>query len=94
MDIMNYVKPELIVVAIVLYIIGVALKNAKSVKDNTIPFVLGGIGIVLSAIWVLANSPLGTVQEVLMAIFTSVVQGVLVAGFSTYVNQLIKQAGK
>lgn len=94
MDIMNYVKPELIVVAIVLYIIGVALKNAKSIKDNAIPFILGAIGIVLSAIWVLANSPLGTAQEVLMAIFTSIVQGVLVAGLSTYVNQLIKQSTK
>lgn len=94
MDIMNYVKPELIVVAIVLYIIGTALKKAQSVKDNAIPFILGGIGIVLSAIWVLANSPLGTVQEVLMAVFTAIVQGVLVAGLSTYVNQLIKQAQK
>lgn len=94
MDVMNYVKPELIVVAIVLYIIGVALKKAEAVKDNTIPFILGGIGIILSAIWVLANSPLGTPQEVLMAIFTSIVQGVLVAGLSTYVNQLIKQSVK
>lgn len=94
MDIMDYVKPELIVVAIVLYIIGVALKKAEMIKDNAIPFILGAIGVVLSAIWVLANSPLGTAQEVLMAIFTSIVQGVLVAGLSTYVNQLIKQANK
>lgn len=94
MDVMNYVKPELIVVAIVLYIIGTALKKAQNVKDNAIPFILGGIGIVLSAIWVLANSPLGTAQEVLMAVFTAIVQGILVAGLSTYVNQLIKQAQK
>lgn len=94
MDIMNYVKPELIVVAIVLYIVGLALKKAQTVKDNAIPFILGAGGIVLSAIWVLANSPLGTVQEVLMAVFTSIVQGILVAGLSTYVNQLIKQAQK
>lgn len=94
MDIMNYVKPELIVVAIVLYIVGAALKKAQTVKDNAIPFILGAGGVILSAIWVLANSPLGTMQEVLMAVFTSIVQGVLVAGLSTYVNQLIKQAQK
>lgn len=94
MDVMNYVKPELIVVAIVLYIVGVALKKSQTVKDNAIPFILGAGGIALSAIWVLANSPLGTAQEVLMAVFTSIVQGVLVAGLSTYVNQLIKQAQK
>lgn len=92
MDIMNYVKPELLVVAIVLYFVGMAIKKAKSIKDNYIPYILGGIGIILCGIWVVANSPLGTVQEVLMAIFTSIVQGVLIAGLSTYVNQLIKQA--
>ena len=29
-----------------------------------------------------------------MAIFTAIVQGILVAGLSTYVNQLIKQTTK
>ncbi|MFQ9515326.1 MAG: phage holin family protein [Eubacterium sp.] len=94
MDIMNYVKPELIVVAIALYIVGAGLKKTETVKDNYIPYILGIGGIVLSAIWVMANSPLGSTQEVLMAIFTSIVQGILVAGLSTYVNQLIKQAKK
>lgn len=94
MDIMNYIKPELIVVAIVLYIVGAALKKSQTVKDNVIPFILGAGGIILCAIWVLANSPLGTMQEVFMAVFTSIVQGILVAGLSTYVNQLIKQAQK
>ena len=94
MDIMNYVKPELIVVSVVLYIVGISLKKVQVLKDNAIPFILGGIGILMSAIWVLANSPLGTAQEILMAIFTSIVQGVLVAGLSTYVNQLIKQSKK
>lgn len=92
MDIMNYVKPELIIVAIVLYIIGCGIKKTKSIKDKYIPYILGCGGIILSAIWVLANSPLSTMQDVLMAVFTSIVQGVLVAGLSTYVNQLIKQA--
>lgn len=94
MDILNYIKPELIVVALVLYFIGIAIKKAQSIKDNYIPYILGGISVILCGIWVLANSPLNTAQEVLMAIFTSIVQGVLLAGLSTYVNQLIKQANK
>ena len=93
-QIMNYVKPELIVLAIVLYFIGMGLKKAETVKDKYIPLLLGFIGIVLCAIWVIATSPLGTMQEIAMAIFTAIVQGVLVAGLSTYVNQLIKQANK
>ena len=94
MYIMNYVKPELIVVALVLYIIGIAIKKAEYINDKHIPLILGVIGIVLAAIWVFANSPLNTTQDVLMAVFTSIIQGILVAGLSTYVNQLIKQSNK
>lgn len=94
MDIMNYIKPELVVIAIVLYFVGLGIKKAESIKDKYIPCILGILGIALAAIWVFANSPIGTVQEVLMAVFTSIVQGILVAGLSTYVNQLIKQTSK
>ncbi len=93
-QIMNYVKPELIVVAVVLYFIGMGLKQAQAVKDKYIPLILGGIGIVLCAIWVLATCTLSTGQDIAMAVFTAIVQGVLVAGLSTYVNQFIKQLRK
>lgn len=93
-QIMNYVKPELIVVAVVLYFIGMGLKQAQAVKDKYIPLILGGTGIVLCAIWVLATSQLGTGQDIAMAVFTAIVQGVLVAGLSTYINQIVKQANK
>ncbi len=94
MDIMSYVKPELIVVAVVLYIIGLGIKKSESIKDKYIPCILGVCGIALSTVWVLANSPLNSTQEILMAVFTSIVQGILVAGLSTYVNQIIKQKNK
>lgn len=93
-QIMNYIKPELIVVAVVLYFVGMGLKKAQAVKDKYIPLILGGIGIVLCAIWVLANSTLGTGQEIAMAVFTAIVQGILVAGVSTYINQIVKQSQK
>ena len=93
-QIMNYVKPELIVVAIVLYFCGRALKQTQVVKDKYIPMLLGAGGIVLCGIWVLATSPLGNGQEIAMAVFTAIVQGILMAGLSNYVNQIIKQANK
>ena len=93
-QIMNYVKPELIVVTVVLYFIGMALKSAEAVPDKYIPLILGGIGIVLCAIWELATCPLDTGQPIAMAIFTAIIQGILVAGLSTYVNQIIKQVQK
>lgn len=88
---MSYVKPELIVVAVVLYIIGVGIKKMDVIKDKYIPCILGVLGILLCAIWVMSNTSIGTVPEMLMAVFTSIVQGVLVAGLSVYGNQLIKQ---
>ena len=48
-QIMNYVKPELIVVAVALYFLGMALKQAQAVKDKYIPLILGGVSIVLGA---------------------------------------------
>lgn len=93
-QIMNYVKPELIVVTIVLYFIGMGLKKAEAVADKYIPLILGGVGIVLCAVWVLATGPLSTGQDIAMAVFTAIVQGILVAGLSTYVNQIIKQINK
>ena len=93
-QIMNYVKPELIVVAIVLYFLGMALKQAQSVKDKYIPLLLGSVSIVLCAIWVLATSEIRNGQQAAMAIFTAITQGILVAGLSTYVNQIKKQVHK
>ena len=93
-QIMNYIKPEQIVVAVVLYFVGMWLKKAQAVKDKYIPLILGGIGIVLCAIWVFATSTIGSGQDIAMAVFTAIVQGILVAGVSTYINQIVKQAGK
>ena len=93
-QIINYVKPELVVLTAVLYFIGCAFKKAEWVKDKHIPMLLGGAGIFLCTIWVFATSHVTTTQDVAMAIFTAIVQGVLVAGLSNYIDQLIKQAKK
>ena len=93
-QITNYVKPELIVVAIALYFVGMALKQAKTVKDKYIPLILGGISIAICAMYVFATSSCSTPQDIVMAIFTAITQGILIAGLSTYVNQIVKQANK
>ena len=68
LDLMNnHVKPELIVVAVALYFLGMALKQAQAVKDKYIPLILGGVSIVLCAIWVLATSEVCTGQQAAMA---------------------------
>ena len=93
-QITNYVKPELIVVAIALYFVGMALKQAQTVKVKYIPLILGGISIAICAMYVFATSSCSTPQDIVMAIFTAITQGILIAGLSTYVNQIVKQANK
>lgn len=93
-QIMNYVKPELVVVAIALYFIGVCLKEVQTISDKYIPAILGLIGIVICGIYVVATCDLKGTQNIAMAIFTAIVQGILVAGLSNYANQLIKQLNK
>ena len=93
-QIMEYVKPELVIVAAVLYFVGIGLKKTQAVKDKYIPIILGIAGIVLCAVWVLATETLSGVQDIAMAIFTAVVQGILVAGLSNYANQVVKQVKK
>ena len=57
-QIMNYVKPELVVVAIVLYFVGIGLKNTETVADKYIPAILGVLGIVICGIYVVATCDL------------------------------------
>lgn len=93
-QIMSYVKPELIVVAIVLYFIGIWLKQSQALKDKYIPLVLGIVGIFVCGIWVMSTASFATGQDIALAVFTAIVQGILVAGLSTYVNQIFKQLNK
>ena len=93
-QIMNYIKPELIVAAVALYFIGMWLKQAAFIKNKYIPLIIGVIAVLLCSIWVLATCTLSTGQDVALAVFTAIVQGILVAGLSKYVNQFIKQMKK
>lgn len=93
MDFYEYLKPELLVLVPVLYLVGVAIKKSK-IADKLIPWILGGVAVALSALWVLANSWPASGAEAAMAVFTAITQGILIAGASVYVNQLVKQTGK
>lgn len=93
MELMEYIKPELLVLIPVLYLVGVAVKNSK-IADKFIPLILGGVSVLLAALWIFSTSEMGGASDVVMAIFTAVTQGVLIAGASVYVNQIVKQVGK
>lgn len=89
----EFIKPELLILVPVLYLIGVGMKKS-AVRDKLIPALLGGVGVVLSLLWVLGTSDLVNWRDVLLAGFSAVTQGVLAAGASVYCNQLVRQSEK
>ena len=93
MDYQKYIKSELLILVPVLYLIGLGIKKSK-LADKWIPLSLGITGVALSAIWVIATSPISTAQDIATAFFTALTQGVLAAGASVYASQLHIQAQK
>lgn len=90
----NLIKPELMLLIPIAYIIGTMIKNSEAIKDKWIPFILGAVNVVLCTLYVLATSNITGYQDVFTALFISVTQGILTAGCSVYINQLIKQYHK
>lgn len=90
---MEFIKPELIVLIPVLYLVGMALKKSQ-IADKNIPLVLGITSVVLSLLFIISTTPIGSAKEAIMSVFLGLTQGILCAGASVYVNQLVKQTKK
>lgn len=84
----EYVKPELLIIAVFLYVIGMFLKGAPSVKDWIIPFVILILGIIMAIFYLAIMLDQGFVPK---AIFEGIIQGVLCAALAVFANQLYKQ---
>jgi len=80
-DVWDFIKPEAYILIPVLYIIGLFVKKAPKAPDWIIPFILLAFGIVGGGI-IIGWTPVG------------IIQGILIAGFTVFGNQAIKQLGK
>lgn len=87
----EYVKPELLILIPVLYFVGVALKKGSKVQNKNIPLTLSIIGVILSMISVLSDMQATSFRMAMAAIFTAITQGVLCAGGSVFVHEIIRQ---
>lgn len=88
------IKPELLVLIPVLYVIGAGLKRAEFFLDKYIPLGLGILSIVLVGIYLASTGTFKGTEGILGGIFASITQGILCAGASVYINQVVKQATK
>lgn len=90
----SFIRPELLALVPVLYLVGVALKKSAC-PDKHIPWLLGAAGVVFSLLFLAATSPdLSDWRNILLAVFSGVTQGILTAGASVYIHQVLKQAKK
>lgn len=87
-NLIQYIKPELLVLAVLLYGLGAILKKTK-LKDNFIPLILGGSGVISATTYLCIME-----GSTFTSIGIGLVQGLLCAACSTYVNQIIKQMQK
>lgn len=86
-EIMEFILPEILILIPVLIIIGMMLKRVESIKDWTIPIILGVIGI-LFAIMILGFKE-GFTGPIIL---NGILQGILAAGMAVYVHQLTIQS--
>lgn len=92
--IQEYVKPELLILIPVLYLIGVGLKKLETIKDKFIPVLLGLFSVLLTMVYLASSAVLTNFGEVMAFAFTGITQGILIAGCSVYINQIYKQTTK
>ena len=79
----EYVKPELLIVTPILYILAKMMDNSH-LDNRKIPWYLLIVSIILSSLYVFSTSDTSSFSKVLSALFTTVIQGVLLSGTTIY----------
>lgn len=90
-DYLQFIKPELLVLIPVLYFIGAWCKASNHIKDWLIPFILMGISIVLTALYLISAEFASAGNLVATYIFTSVVQGTLCSAAAVFTENVKRQ---
>lgn len=90
MQVIDYIKPELLVVSVVLFFMDKAIKQSGLVDLKYIPFINGIAGILICGIYVASACACSTRNELALGVFTAITQGVLVAGITTRASQYKK----
>lgn len=92
--VMEYVKPELLIVAVALYFVENWMRQSRVIKDQYIPLINGVISILICATYVLATCNCEGRAGIATAIFTIITQGIVTAGLSSYVHLIVDGAKK
>ena len=83
----TFIKPELFIIIVFLWCIGLYLKNAKVFETRYIPLIILGISVVFTTLYMLfvLNEPVA-----MSSVINGVIQGVIIASLTVFGNELIK----
>lgn len=76
------IDEKCVVLVVILYVIGMMLKDTKKIKDNYIPIILGIVSIPIGIMFCWSD------------VVDGIVQGIMCAGMAVYGNQIYKQLEK
>ncbi len=88
MDIAKLIPQELLIIAVVIYCIGMFLKAAEKIPNWTIPLLLLGAAVIITIAYMAVSMGQGFTQKVVV---DGVIYGILIAAVAVYTNQLLKQ---
>jgi heme/copper-type cytochrome/quinol oxidase subunit 4 len=91
-NILSFIKPELFILVIFLYCVGLFLKLYKGFKrDWMIPYILLGVSFLMTLAYVSIFMVEGFSPPVIVAV---IIQSVLIAAVTVFGNELIQQVLK
>lgn len=90
MDFIDFLKPELAVLPVVLYALGVWIKKSQC-KDWKIPFILLLAGIGLAVLYLFSVSGVFDARSLAALAFAGITQGFVSAAIAVFGNQAYKQ---
>lgn len=85
---LKLLEPELIILIVVVYLLGMFFKKIPNFPDWAIPLILLGIAIVLTITYKAIVLDDGFTA---VTIVNGIIYGILVAGLAVFTNQVIKQ---
>lgn len=89
-NIMDFIRPELFILVIFLYCVGLFLKKWDGFKSNwSIPYILLGVSFVITLVYVCVYLEEGFTPQTIIA---AIIQSVLIAAVTVFGHELIKQA--
>lgn len=88
LDLMSLVPTELLIIAVVVYCIGIFLKSSKKVPNWLIPIILLVVAIFITISYMAVSLGEGFTLKVIIDGF---IYGILLASVAVYCNQVLKQ---